>query len=144
MENGGCQRSGCRLLQYVFRAEHRTAAQQVDISPRILHERIAAFEALGQFFLPCNRCGQTVDQLGAELLRLRMRAEPGHRIFHRLRGGTERIVVAEQAGPRLQHVAMQRRLGQREIIEGSQRRRIGWRVGVDAAQQQPGEQREQQ
>ena len=39
---------------------------------------------------------------------------------------------------------MERGLGERVIVEGPQCHCIGWCVGVDSAQQQPGEQREQQ
>ena len=39
---------------------------------------------------------------------------------------------------------MERGLGEREIVKGPERHRIGWRVRVDSPQQQPGEQREQQ
>ena len=39
---------------------------------------------------------------------------------------------------------MEGSLGNGEIVEGLERCRIGWRVRVDSAQQQPGQQREQQ
>ena len=73
-----------------------------------------------------------------------MGTEPGDRVLHRLHGLDERVVVAKQAGARLQDVAVERGLGKREIVKGLERHRIGWCVRVDSAQQQPGEQREQQ
>ena len=61
-----------------------------------------------------------------------------------LRGAHERVIVREQPRPSLQYVAVQRSLGEREIVEDPQRRRIDGRVGRDAAHQQPGQEREQQ
>ena len=73
-----------------------------------------------------------------------METKPGDRVLHRLYSFAEGVVVAKQAGTRLHDVAAERGLGEREFVEGLERHRIGWCVGVDSSQQQPGEQREQQ
>jgi hypothetical protein len=65
--------------------------------------------------------------------------QPADRVLHRLHSFDEGVVIAKQAGARLQHVAMEGSLGKREIVKGPQRHRVGWCVRVDSAQQQPGE-----
>ena len=59
-------------------------------------------------------------------------------------GLDQNIVVAKQAGARLQNIATDRGLCQHEIVEGPLCVRKCRRIGVDTAQQQPAEQREQQ
>ena len=99
---------------------------------------------LHQFLLPGDRRSQAIDRLDIEPLRLRVGAEPGHHVLHRLYSFGEGVVVAKQAGARLQDVPMERGLGKREIVKGLKRHPIGWCVRVNSAQQQPSEQREQQ
>ena len=137
-----CAGRGCELR--VLGAERRARAQQANIRQRILQERVAALEALRQFLLLCDRRSHAIDRPGIEALRLRVGTKPGDRVLDRLYGLDEGVVVAKQAGARLQDVAMERGLGEREIVKGLERHRIGWCVRVNSAQQQPSEQREQQ
>ena len=73
-----------------------------------------------------------------------MGTQPADSVLHRLHSADEGVVVAKQAGARLQDVAMEGSLRKCEIVKGPQRHRVGWCVRIDPAQQQPGEQREQQ
>ena len=68
-----------------------------------------------------------------------MGTQPDDCVFHRLRCTDQRVVVAKQPGSRLQDVAMERGLGERIIVEGPERRRVGRSVRIDSAQQQPGQ-----
>jgi hypothetical protein len=63
---------------------------------------------------------------------------------YRHHGLDEGVVVAKQAGARLQDITVEGGLGKREIVKGPERHRIGWCVRVDSARQEPCEQREQQ
>ena len=128
----------------VLSAERGTCAQQANVRQRILQERVAALEALRQFLLLGDRHGQAVGRPDIEALGLRVGTQPADRVLHRLHSLDEGVVVAKQAGARLQDVAMEGSLGKREIVKGPERHRIGWCVRVDSAQQQPGQQREQQ
>ena len=128
----------------VLSAERGTCAQQANVRQRILQERVAALEALRQFLLLGDRRGQAVGWPDIEALSLRVETQPADRVLHRLHSLDEGVVVAKQAGARLQDVPMERSLGKREIVKGPQRHRIGWFVRVDSTQQQPGQQREQQ
>src|SRR6202008_1332287 len=114
-------------------------AQQANVRQRILQERVAALESLRQFLLLGDRRSQAIDRLDIEPLRLSVGTEPGPRVLHRLYRFGQGVVVAKQAGARLQDVAMERGLGKREIVKGLKRLRIVWRVRVDSAQQQPSE-----
>ena len=78
------------------------------------------------------------------MLGLHLQTDPADRLVHRRFGLDQDIIIAKQAGARLQDIATDRGLCQREIIEGPLCVRICRRIGVDTAQQQPGEQREQQ
>ncbi len=109
-----------------------------------MQERVAALEAFRQFLLLGDGRGQAVGRPDIEALGLRVETQPADRVLPRLHGLDEAVVIAKQAGARLQDVAMERGLGKREIVKGPERHRIGWRIRVDSAQQQPGEQREQQ
>ena len=128
----------------VLSAERGTCTQQANVRQRILQEGVAALEALRQFLLLGDRRGQAVGRPDIEALGMRVGTQPSDRVLHRLHGLDERVVVAKQAGARLQNVAMEGSFGEREIVKGPERHRIGWFVRVDSTQQQPRQQREQQ
>jgi hypothetical protein len=52
-----------------------------------------------------------------------------------LSGFDEGVVIAKQAGARLQDVAMKRGLRERKIVKGSEHHCIGWGIRVDTPQQ---------
>src|SRR5262249_23539835 len=88
--------------------------------------------------------GQTVDRPGVEALCLGEGTKPGDRVLHRLHVVDERIIVTQEAGTCLQEVAVEGGLGEREVVKGVLRLRLGWCVGVGSPQQQPREQRDQE
>ena len=128
----------------VLGAERRACAQQADIGQRILQERVGALEAFRQFLLLGDVRSETVGRSRVEALGLCVGTKPRDRVLHRHHDFDEGVVVAKQAGARLQDITVEGGLGEREIVKGPERQRIGWCVRVDSAQQQPGEQREQQ
>src|SRR6478672_6393898 len=118
MEERCNQCAGCGRQLRVLRAERRTCAQQADVRQRILQERIAALEALRQFLLLRNRRSQAVGWPDIEALGLCAGTQPADRVLHCLYSPDEGVVVAKQAGARLQDVAMEGSLGKREIVKG--------------------------
>ena len=144
MEGGRRQRAGRGHQLRILGAEYAAGAREADIRQRVLQQRIAALEALGQLLLLRHRRGEAVDGLRIEAFRKRTGAETLDCVLHRLHRLGERIVVAQQTGTRLQDIAVERGLREGEVVERLERNRIRRGIAVDRAQEQPREQRKQQ
>jgi hypothetical protein len=119
-----------------------------EIAPRVLQQGVARFERLEQLLLPVHGRTELVDQLLEVRSTLRaaaMTCAPQGRggRTQSLRGGDERIVVAQQPVPRPQYVAVQGRLVQGQGPQRIDRPLMQRGVGRGAADRQIGE-REQE
>ena len=98
--------------------ERRARTEKANIGKRILQQCVAGLETLQQLLLLDSRSRKLVERFRVvEALGPRVGAEPDNRVLHRLRGSGETIVVTKQTSARLKHVAVERGLGKRIIVE---------------------------
>ena len=133
LQNRRRQRADGLCKQRIPFDEVRICAQQTDVRQRVAQERVVGLEPLGQFILLPGSGGEAIDRRSVQPVFQRFRTEPNDRRIDLRHGGVDRIVVLQQAGPRHQHIAMQRGLGEGKIIEGPERRRILGGVGREPA-----------